>query len=109
AGKPTPYLPGPWFNSAKFFDIEYQTYGVVSARPTETETHFFWDGGKNRFATVAYEPDSNLFLGINAFGIRLRHAYFDKALREGWEVGKVVSEIGKANFNPEFYDKWVRR
>ncbi|HCM77122.1 MAG TPA: FAD-dependent oxidoreductase, partial [Cytophagales bacterium] len=28
-GTPTPYEPGPWFNSAKFFDIEYQTYGNV--------------------------------------------------------------------------------
>ena len=23
------YNPGHWFNSAKFFDIEYQTYGWV--------------------------------------------------------------------------------
>src|SRR5690606_12213024 len=27
--KPVPYRPGAWFNSAKFFDIEYQTYGTV--------------------------------------------------------------------------------
>ena len=26
AGNKTAYQPGPWFNSAKFFDIEYQTY-----------------------------------------------------------------------------------
>ncbi len=28
-GKPFEYNPGNWFNSAKFFDIEYQTYGWV--------------------------------------------------------------------------------
>jgi hypothetical protein len=28
-GKPTQYKPGHWFNSAKFLDIEYQTYGWV--------------------------------------------------------------------------------
>src|SRR5690606_35667953 len=27
----TPYQPGVWFNSAKFFDIEYQTYSNVNA------------------------------------------------------------------------------
>lgn len=48
-------------------------------------------------------------MGINTFGIRLRHPYFDKALTEGWEVSKVVGQIGAANFNPEFYKKWVRK
>jgi NADPH-dependent 2,4-dienoyl-CoA reductase/sulfur reductase-like enzyme len=28
-GKRPPYAPGHWFNSAKFLDIEYQTYGQV--------------------------------------------------------------------------------
>ena len=28
-GEKTKYEPGPWFNSAKFFNIEYQTYGNV--------------------------------------------------------------------------------
>jgi NAD(P)H-nitrite reductase large subunit len=28
-GHKTPYNPGHWFNSAKFLDIEYQTYGWV--------------------------------------------------------------------------------
>ena len=38
------YKPGHWFNSAKFFDIEYQTYGWVfgeQGRP-EYEQHFHW-------------------------------------------------------------------
>ena len=29
-GNPTAYHPGNWFNSAKFFDIEYQTYWTLS-------------------------------------------------------------------------------
>jgi len=38
------YKPGHWFNSAKFLDIEYQTYGWVfgeRGRP-EYEKHFHW-------------------------------------------------------------------
>ena len=31
------YKPGHWFNSAKFMDIEYQTYGWVWAQPKEHE------------------------------------------------------------------------
>ena len=37
-GNKTPYEPGPWFNSAKFFDIEFQSYGNVPNVPTPQET-----------------------------------------------------------------------
>jgi NADPH-dependent 2,4-dienoyl-CoA reductase/sulfur reductase-like enzyme len=30
--KPTKYNPGIWFNSAKFFDIEYQVYGDIPTK-----------------------------------------------------------------------------
>jgi NADPH-dependent 2,4-dienoyl-CoA reductase/sulfur reductase-like enzyme len=38
-GNPTAYT-GNWFNSAKFLDIEYQTYGWVWATAKENEVHF---------------------------------------------------------------------
>ena len=43
-GNKTAYKPGHWFNSAKFLDIEYQTYGwVFSERnKTENEGYFQW-------------------------------------------------------------------
>jgi hypothetical protein len=31
-------MPGHWFNSAKFLDIEYQTYGWVWAEAKETKS-----------------------------------------------------------------------
>ena len=37
------YNPGPWFNSAKFFDIEYQTYGWVNSKLKENETDYYWE------------------------------------------------------------------
>ena len=37
------YNPGHWFNSAKFFDIEYQTYGWVWAKPKKNESRFYWE------------------------------------------------------------------
>lgn len=42
-GNKTKYEPGPWFNSAKFFDIEYQTYGVVSNVLGKDESEFYWE------------------------------------------------------------------
>lgn len=100
------YKPGNWFNSAKFFDIEYQTYGKVSEIPGEDEMHFHWQHKDNTKAiTIAFEPNSNKFLGINTFGIRMRHPVFDQWLTEGRKIDHVLANLKQANFDPEFYTR----
>ena len=42
-------------------------------------------------------------LGVNNFGFRLRHEFFDKAIKEKWNGEKVISNLAKANFDPEFF------
>lgn len=103
-GKPMQYNPGNWFNSAKFLDIEYQTYGWVFANARENETHFYWKNkcGK-RAITIAFDTQSRLFLGINTFGIRMRHEFFDKVLNEKKSVDFVIDNLIIANFDPEFF------
>lgn len=100
------YKPGHWFNSAKFLDIEYQTYGRVfgaKGRP-DYEQHFHWRHPKENICiTVAFHKDTNTFLGINTFGIRMRHEIFDNWLSEKRDVGYVMSYLKDANFDPEFY------
>ncbi|MEM1001125.1 MAG: FAD/NAD(P)-binding oxidoreductase [Bacteroidota bacterium] len=100
------YNPGHWFNSAKFFDIEYQTYGWVHAErgKPDYEEHFHWKHEDDtKCITVAYHKDTNAFLGINTFGIRMRHETFDHWLREERDVNYVVDHLAEANFDPEFY------
>lgn len=100
------YKPGNWFNSAKFIDIEYQTYGwVFSERhKKDKERHFHWKHLKeHKCITIAYDKDSNQFLGINTFGIRMRHEIFDKWLTEERDVHHVLEYLADANFDPEFY------
>lgn len=109
AGKETAYLPGPWFNSAKFFDIEYMVYGNVKTSPDADQAHYFWKADDRHFLTLAYHPESKIFQGINTFGIRVRHEFFDHALRQSWKIGEVVDKMHKANFDPEFYKKWPEK
>ncbi|MGB3607242.1 MAG: FAD/NAD(P)-binding oxidoreductase [Psychroserpens sp.] len=100
------YNPGHWFNSAKFLDIEYQTYGWVFGRKgrPDYEHHFHWKHPKeNLCITVAFHKDTKLFLGINTFGIRMRHEIFDQWLTEKRNVDHVISYLKDANFDPEFY------
>lgn len=103
-GKPTHYKPGHWFNSAKFLDIEYQTYGWVWAQPKEDENHFYWeDKGGKKAVRISYQKETNLFLGINTFGIRMRHDFFDTVLTEKKTIDYVIQHLVKANFDPELY------
>ncbi|MGB5417367.1 NAD(P)/FAD-dependent oxidoreductase [Algibacter sp.] len=108
-GNRTPYNPGHWFNSAKFLDIEYQTYGWVfgeRGRP-EYEKHFHWKHEDDtKCITVAYHKETNEFLGINTFGIRMRHETFDTWLTEKRDVDYVINHLSEANFDPEFYSHY---
>ncbi|MGB5377323.1 NAD(P)/FAD-dependent oxidoreductase [Muriicola sp.] len=108
-GKKTAYQPGHWFNSAKFLDIEYQTYGWVfgDSGRKEYESHFHWRHPKEKICiTVAYHKESNNLLGINTFGIRMRHEIFDRWLTEERSVDHVMEYLKDANFDPEFYTQY---
>lgn len=103
-GKPTEYKPGHWFNSAKFLDIEYQTYGWVWAQAKENENHFYWEHKDAKKAIrISFHKESRVFLGINTFGIRMRHEFFDKVLTDMKTVDYVMYHLAQANFDPEFF------
>jgi NADPH-dependent 2,4-dienoyl-CoA reductase/sulfur reductase-like enzyme len=102
-----PYQPGLWFNSAKFFDIEYQTYGVVLPRPGEEVESFYWehpDGDK--CLHLHFQKSDRKIVGVNVFGIRHRHAVWEHWMLEGVPVEEALANLGAANFDPEFYRQY---
>ena len=103
-GKPKEYLPGFWFNSAKFFDIEYQTYGQTPAKLEAEQSEFFWSNEEKKMCIrIVYATNTNLFIGINVFGIRLRHEKFNNWLQEQRTVDYIIQHINEAWFDPELY------
>ena len=98
------YLPGHWFNSAKFFDLEYQTYGLVSAQKADNEEWFWWQDKKGeKGIRILWDKNTLAFKGINSFGIRLRHETCNDWLNDNTPVKTVVHQLRKANFDPEFF------
>lgn len=98
------YNPGPWFNSAKFFDIEYQTYGNVNPTLSENEIEFYWEqAGGEKCIHFVWDKNTGIFKGINTFGIRMRHELFDQWLRKNALIDEVMMNLKAANFDPEFY------
>ena len=98
------YKPGNWFNSAKFFDIEYQTYGWIFNKPKKDESHFYWEHKEGKKAVrINYNSITKKFIGINTFGIRMKHEFFDTVLNQNQTVNYVLENLNKACFDPELY------
>ncbi|MEN2283168.1 FAD/NAD(P)-binding oxidoreductase [Algoriphagus sp. SE2] len=103
-GNPTSYQPGVWFNSAKFLDIEYQTYGTVPPQwKKEFITSFYWEHKSGKVSFRMLMNKAGEILGVNNFGFRLKHEFFDQVIREKWKGEKVISKLEEANFDPEFF------
>jgi NAD(P)H-nitrite reductase large subunit len=108
-GKRTAYRPAPWFNSAKFLDIEYQTYGHVPTEKAEDEADFYWEHTSENLALrIRYEKATGRLLGINVLGIRLRHAIVESWILKKKHVSEVLVHLDDANFDSEFSKNYKR-
>lgn len=106
-GNPTPYRPGHWFNSAKFFDIEYQTYGQMTDPLIGEENQFIWQDKKNnKSLRFAFSKKNNQFLGISSLGLRLRHETFDRWLNQKVKIETVINNLEEAHFDAEFSHRY---
>jgi NAD(P)H-nitrite reductase large subunit len=101
------YDPGIWFNSAKFFDIEYQVYGSVLANPPENHTAIYWEHSSGKKSIrIIYDKNTLEILGFNLMGVRYRHEVCEKWLREKASVETVLQDLSLANFDPEFFEEY---
>lgn len=104
-GQPLPYARGVWFNSAKFFHLEYQTYGRVPARPEAGTESFYWENPKAAQALrINFRPtQGDAVTGMNALGLRQRHNVWAHWLSHQTPIQEVLAALETANFDPEFF------
>lgn len=106
-GNALKYKPGVWFNSAKFFDIEYQTYGWVRNQLQDNEDQLYWENtAGNKCIKLVFDKNDHQLIGINVFGIRLNHSISESWIRNKTDVNTVIKELSEANFDPEFFKKF---
>lgn len=100
---PKSYLPGIWFNSAKFFDIEYQVYGDIRPELPENQETLYWEhpSGKKSIR-INYLRSGGAVLGFNLMGIRYRQEVCLRWIEQGSPIETVLQNLGLANFDPEF-------
>lgn len=108
AGRDAVYDPGIWYNSAKFLDLEYQTYGFVPSRPTEGQTHLWWEHASGWKGIRLVIDDAGTFLATNVMGMRYRHEVCERWIAEKRSIEYVLEHLHEANFDTEFFTRHER-
>ncbi len=101
SGQERTHDSGIWFNSAKFLDLEYQTYGKVNLRVPDEE-NLFWQHPEEKVAIRVVHLGGKV-IGFNVMGTRWRHEVCERWLAEARPVNEVLDRLEEAHFDPEFY------
>jgi len=104
AGQEVTYDPGIWYNSAKFLDLEYHTYGQVNLRVPE-EQNLYWEHPNGLHCIrIVYLADR--VIGINTMGVRFRHRVCEAWIAGGRPLDYVLEHLAEANFDPELFRRF---
>ncbi len=107
-GERARYERGVWFNSAKFLDLEWHTYGqvtpAVGQRPAG-ERHGWWQHPSARHGLRVVTRDG-VVVGMNAMGLRHRHRVWERWIAERRDAGYVLDHLREANFDAELSRRW---
>lgn len=103
------YQPGVFFNSAKFFDIEYQVYGDIPAHQDDSTYSSYWNNTKDKKSLrINFNKESKAVTGFNLLGLRFRQEICDQWISTGASINEVLRHLEKANFDPEFHKKYEK-
>lgn len=102
-----PYGRGIWFNSAKFFNIEWQTYGRVPPDLPAGIKTFYWEHYDGQHSLrINLEDESRAVTGFNVMGIRLRHVVCEQWIDEERTLEYCLKNLSDVMFDPEFSERY---
>ena len=94
AGRPRPYAPGVFYNSAKFFDLEWQVYGQTAGPGDD----WSWADGRR---SVRVRHVDGVVRGVSALGVRLRQDVCAAWVDGRWALDRALADLDAARFDPE--------
>ncbi len=95
------YDRGVFFNSAKFFTLEYQTYGEIEPVPPAGVESFVWTD-ERKVVRIDYRIADRCVVGFNLLGVRFRHDRCEAWIRNGATVEQIMQRLSEAQFDGEF-------
>ncbi len=103
-GASVAYDPGLYFNSAKFFDIEYQVYGETPAELPDGHKWYYYEApGGEKSVRLYWNAATGAVTGFHLMGTRYRQDVCFAWIGERTHVEEVVANLGMADFDPELY------
>lgn len=104
AGRGGEYQQGTWYNSAKFFDLEYSIYGYVSNSGLDS---LYVKMNKTGSLRIQYEPNTKTVLGFLGLGCRIRERACIHAIQNQVSIEQVKQNLSRYLFNTEFASESV--
>jgi NADPH-dependent 2,4-dienoyl-CoA reductase/sulfur reductase-like enzyme len=99
-GDKVAYTPIVFYNSSKFFEIEYSTVGQVMSLPEGTPTIYRRMPGKGISQRIVH--DGERVLGFNMLGSRWNHELLQRWILEHRSPEFALSNLASAQFDVEF-------
>ncbi len=100
APRPERYAPPTFYNSAKFFDVEYTTVGELRAVPDDARS--VYRAHPTRFITQRIVHHRGRVLGFNLLGSRWDHTLLTQWIDEARPLDQVMARLHEAQFDVEF-------
>ena len=101
AGQGRRYDAGLWFNSAKFFDLEYQVYGDIPVNDQPGDVHHLSEAVPGGAMLRVVEREGRV-IGMSGFGVRLRHRAVEAAILAGEGWTSLKTRLAALLFDAEF-------
>ncbi len=101
AGDKHEYRRSTFYNSAKLFDTEYTTAGLVNFRLEGEHNWYMREGKTDRTVRIVYLPDQTV-AGFNMLGRRWDHRVLVKWIEEKRKLDWVLEHLNEANYDEEF-------
>jgi NADPH-dependent 2,4-dienoyl-CoA reductase/sulfur reductase-like enzyme len=89
-----------FFNSSKFFEIEYTTVGEVMTAPEGTPT--IWLKMPKKPVSIRIVHDGDQVIGFNMLGCRFNHELLERWIAERRSPAWVEQHLREAQFDVEF-------
>jgi len=89
-----------FYNSSKFFEIEYTTVGQIMAAPEEARHFYLRIPGRE--ASLRIVEWQGAVIGFNMLGSRWNHNFFERWIAERRSLDYVVPRLRRAQFDVEF-------
>lgn len=94
------YQPPVFFNSSKFFEVEYTTVGQVTNAPPGSRAIMRADPTRHLSQVITYGED-NAVLGFNMLGSRWNHRMLGRWIMERRPLGWVRQHLRDAQYDVE--------